>query len=374
MCGVPYRAYEGYLNRLTAAGYKVAICEQTEDPAKAKGLVNREIVRIVTPGTTVSPELLPPDDNHYLVSLLWQARPAGVGLARADLSTGELEITEFEESEKLLCLDFLRQLQPSEVLLPEARTEGEVQFVQNVLQLLKQMPKAGDQAVTIRSAYDFDTQTARQRLLEHFGTLNLAGFGVEELARGIRAAGALLQYMGETQQCSLSHLTSIRQLRRSQTMPLDETTIRNLEIFEASTGQKQHTLFHVLNQCVTPMGARQLRQWLRYPLLEKGPLEARYDAVEEFQKQGRMRQELRQQLSQVQDLPRIAGRISLPVAGINDFLALRSSLEPLQLLPELLAPLSTPLLVEVGASFDPLNDLLPLLEQRLLPEPSLKLA
>ena len=374
MCGVPYRAYEGYLNRLTAAGYKVAICEQTEDPAKAKGLVNREIVRIVTPGTTVSPELLPPDDNHYLVSLLWQARPPGVGLARADLSTGELEITEFEESEKLLCLDFLRQLQPSEVLLPEARTEGEAEFVQSVLQLLKQLPKVGEQAVTIRSAYDFDTQTARQRLLEHFGTLNLAGFGVEELARGIRAAGALLQYMGETQQCSLSHLTSIRQLRRSQTMPLDETTIRNLEIFDTPTGQKRHTLFHVLNQCVTPMGARQLRQWLRYPLLDKGSLEARYDAVEEFQKQGRMRQELRQQLSQVQDLPRIAGRISLPVAGINDFLALRSSLEPLQLLPDLLAPLSTPLLVEVGASFDPLNDLLTLLEQRLLPEPSLKLA
>ena len=138
---------------------------------------------------------------------------AGVGLARADLSTGELEITEFEESEKLLCWTFCVSC-TSEVLLPEARTEGEAEFVQSVLQLLKQLPKVGEQAVTIRSAYDFDTQTARQRLLEHFGTLNLAGFGVEELARGIRAAGAL-QYMGETQQCSLSHLTSIRQLRRS---------------------------------------------------------------------------------------------------------------------------------------------------------------
>jgi DNA mismatch repair protein MutS len=374
MCGVPCRAYESYLNRLTAAGYKVAICEQTEDPAKVKGLVNREIVRIVTPGTTVSPELLPPDDNHYLVALLWQVRPAGIGLARADLSTGELEITEFEESEKLVCLDFLRQLQPGEVLLPEARTEGEVQFVQSVLQLLKQLPKVREQAATIRSAYDFDEQTARQRLLEHFGTLNLAGFGIEGLERGIRAAGALLQYMGETQQCSLSHLTSIRKLQRSQMMPLDETTIRNLEIFESPTGHKRHTLFNVLNQCVTPMGARQLRQWLRYPLLNQVPLEARYDAIEEFQQLGRMRQELRQQLAQVQDLPRIAGRISLPVAGMSDFLALRSSLGPLQLLPELLVPLSTPLLVEVGASFDPLSDLLTLLEQQLLPEPSLKLA
>ena len=373
MCGVPYRAYESYLNRLTAAGFKVAICEQTEDPAQAKGLLQREIVRIVTPGTTVSPQLLPADDNNYLVALLWQSRPAGIGLARVDLSTGELEVTEFEENEKNLCLDFLRQLHPQEILVPEARTDAEIQFTQTLKRLYPPTSESGNPPLTPLTAYDFDSEAARQRLLQHFGTLNLAGFGIESLERGVRAAGALLQYLSETQKCNLAHLTTIRQLRRTQAMPLDENTLRNLEIFESQTRQKQHTLFHVLNRCVTPMGSRLLRQWLRHPLLESSELEARYTAIEDFQHRGLLREELRQQLSQVQDLPRIVGRISLPGAGISDLLALRSSLIPLQPLPEIFAHLSAPLLKEVTHAFDPLSDLLQLLEQQLLPDPALRL-
>lgn len=385
MCGVPVRAYEQYLNKLTAAGFKVAICEQTEDPAQAKGLVRREVVRIVTPGTTVSPQLIDPDRNNYLLALMGDLKARRLGVSFVDVSTGEFELCEFAMDELTRLYDFLLQLDPQEVLLPESRSAAESDFLESLTRRLAQLFDSGGPTEEERpqsaapsrfqfvDQYHFDEQSARKRLQEHFRTVNLAGFGVEELGLGVRAAGAVFQYLSDTQRCDLSHLTSLRRHSVEQTMLLDETTIRNLELFEAQSGLKRHTLFHVLDQTVTPMGARLLRQWLRRPLLHVATIEERHDAVAEFSAQFLLREELRNQLKSIQDLPRLIGRINLPVVGIADLVGLRESLEPLQQLPIFYQRLEASRLQTIGAEFDPLSDVLELLQTQLMEHPSQRL-
>ncbi len=389
MCGVPVRAYEQYLNKLTAAGYKVAICDQTEDPAQATGkIVNREVVRIVTPGTTVSPQLIDPDRNNYLLAASLDLKAQRLGVAYADVSTGEFELCEFAVDQLPRLYDFLMQLDPQEILLPQSRSTAESEFLETLThrlgQLLDQVapPLAEDAPRTEATPgrcqfidpYHFDEEAARRNLCRHFKTLNLAGFGVEDQVHGLRAAGAVLRYLEDTQMCNLTHLTTLRLHSVEQAMLLDETTLRNLELFEAQSGQKRHTLFHVLDQTVTPMGARLLRHWLRRPLLKVEAIEERHDAVEEFSRQFLLREELRNLLKTVQDLPRLIGRLSLPVAGIPDLVGLRESLEPLQQLPVFYQRLEAARLRAIGAEFDPLTDLLERLQHQLLEAPSHRLS
>ncbi len=389
MCGVPVRAYEQYLNKLTAAGYKVAICDQTEDPAQATGkIVNREVVRIVTPGTTVSPQLIDPDRNNYLLAAAVDLKAQKLGVAFADVSTGEYELCEFALSQLPRFYDFLVQLDPQEILLPQSRSTAESEFLEALTQRLAQLldqvsphlaeasssPEASPGRCQLIDPYHFDEEAAHRNLCRHFKTLNLAGFGIEDFPHGLRAAGAVLRYLEDTQMCDLTHLTSIRLHAVEQAMLLDETTLRNLELFEAQSGQKRHTLFHVLDQTVTPMGARLLRHWLRRPLLQASSIAERHDAVEEFSRQFLLREELRNLLKTVQDLPRLIGRLSLPVAGIPDLVGLRESLEPLQQLPVFYQRLEASRLQAIGTEFDPLTDLLELLETQLLEHPAHRLS
>ncbi|MBS1256302.1 MAG: DNA mismatch repair protein MutS [Deltaproteobacteria bacterium] len=398
MCGVPYKAYEQYLNKLTAAGYKVAICEQMEDPAKAQGLVNRDVVRVVTPGTTVSPQLIDPDRNHYLLSVNVVLRSKCLGIAFADLSTGEFEVAEFQLNESHRFYDFLAQLTPQEIILTQSRSEAESMFLEELVQRMGQLldrsnrveidsityPGKGTEIPNEKvfpstgrfnfiDPYYFDPAATQRSLKKYFRTLNLSGFGIDDLPHGISAAGALLRYLEETQKCDLSHLTSLRRHVFEKSMLLDEATVANLELFESQSGVRKHTLFHVLNHTQTPMGARLFRQWLRQPLLDVDEINQRFDGVEEFRNNFMLCEKFRQSLETIQDLPRIMGRITLPVVGVNDLVALRESLEPVQNLPVYFAELRSLLLKTIADNFDPLIDLLNLLNQRLKHSPSVKL-
>ena len=376
MCGIPLKSYEDYLNKLTAAGLKVAICEQMEDPAQAHGLVRRDVVRIVTPGTTVSPQLIQADQNHFLVAICLRLRQKRVGVAWVDVSTGEFEVLEFATTDIAQIYNFLFQMTPQEILLAQSRSPAETQFLEELTAQLQQIfPQntANAPPISFIDPYYFDPEASEQLLTAHFKTFNLSGFGIETLTLGIAAAGALLRYLHETQQCELSHLASIRQHSFEKTMLLDETTLSNLEIFESHSTHSQHTLYGVLNQTCTAMGARLLRQWLRQPLLELEAIEQRLDSVGELQEQFIVCEALRGQLKQIQDLPRIAGRISLPVVNIHDMLGLRDSLHPVVELPHFLKNFETPLLKELKAHFDPLQDILKILQTHLAEDPSVKL-
>ena len=398
MCGVPYRAYEQYLNKLTMAGYKVVICEQMEDPAKAQGLVARDVVRVVTPGTTVSPQLIDPDRNHYLLAINVELRSQCLGIAFADLSTGEFEVVEFNLHETQRFYDFIIQLAPQEILLTQSRSEAESMFLEELMQRMKQFlderntsevssgvsenEKMGvaDGHVTPSTGlfnfidpYHFDKEATKRILKKHFETLNLSGFGVDDLPHAISAAGALLRYLEETQKCDLSHFTALRRHSFEKTMLLDDATVVNLELFDSQSGTRKHTLFHILNYTQTPMGARLFRQWLRQPLLDLEAINERFDSVEEFRVNFMLCEKLRESLGSIQDLPRIMGRINLPVAGINDIVALRESLKPVQKLPLYLVEFQSPLLKIISDNFDPLTKLLDLLHRQFFETPSVKL-
>lgn len=376
MCGVPYHAYEQYLNKLTAAGFKVAICEQMEEPAQVKGLVKRAIVRIVTPGTTVSPQLIQPDRNHFLVAICLQLPRKRLGMALVDVSTGEFEVLEFALAEMSRIYDFLFQIAPQEILFAQSRSNGETAFLEEFTEQLEQiLPQRTEHIfpVSFIDPYYFDADASEKLLKSHFKTFNLSGFGIEALKLGIAAAGALLRYLMETQKCDLEHLTRIKPHSFEKLMLLDETTLSNLEIFESHSGNPKHTLYGVLNQTCTAMGARLLRQWLRQPLLDVEILNQRFDCIAELHERFMLCEELRTQLKRIQDLPRIAGRISLPVVGIQDLLGLRESLLPVVELPPFLENFEAPMLRRVQEQFDPLNDILQLLQAQLLEEPATKL-
>jgi DNA mismatch repair protein MutS len=377
MCGVPYHAYEQYLNKLTAAGFKVAICEQMEDPSTAKGLVRREVVRVVTPGTTVSAPLLESDQHRYLMAVEPCLAEKPIGVALVDLSTGLFEVLEFPAGADARLLEFLRLEAPRELLLPEPRNPREEERIAalraGIAERLRGQ-EAGAPSVEQVSAGWFEPQRALRRLNEQFRTANLVGFGVDHLDTSLRAAGALLAYLAETQKTSLAHLTQIRERQVDRVMRLDEASLSHLEVFEnPAPGGKRHTLFGVLNQTRTAMGARLLRGWLGHPLLDKAQIDQRLEAVEELVGNGVTRGAVREIFGQIRDLERIVARISLPIAGIADIVALRDALGAVQFLPPLLAELRAQLLREIGSAFDPMEDIYRYLKERFLAEPSLRI-
>jgi DNA mismatch repair protein MutS len=377
MCGIPYHAYEQYLTRLTAVGLKVAICEQMEDAAQAKGVVRREVVRVVTPGTTLSAQLIDDDRNHYLAAI--EPRPASksVGVALVDISTGQFEVLEFGSGHGGSLWTFLLLERPREVLLPEPRNDKERERIDAFrAELAERLRVVEDGACVVEEVPSswFDQAAAARQLREHFNVANLSGFGVEHLQSALRAAGALLAYLARTQKCEMAHITGIRGRGGEDAMWLDEDTVGHLELFEnPSPGGKRHTLFHVLNHTATPMGARLLRRWLGQPLLEKAAIEARLDAVEELAARPMEAEKQREIFAGVRDLERTIGRISLPVVGVADVVALRDSLGALQELPSALAPWKSALLREIADTFDPMTEVHDYLRGRILAEPTLKL-
>ena len=378
MCGVPFHACEQYLNRLTAQGFKVAIAEQMEDPATAKGLVRREVVRVVTPGTTVSGALLEGDRHRYIAAVEPRGSGQTVGLALADLSTGLFEVAEFGAEERERLWDFLRLEQPREILLPQGRTPSEQQtiaaFQEELARRLKDQP-GGEPRTEAAPGPWFDLKQAERALSGHFRVAGLDGFGVAGLPAAVAAAGALLTYLKETQKSELSHLTQLRERSLRTRMRLDEATVAHLELFESrAQGGARHTLFGVLNLTRTPMGARLLRDWLGEPLLDPAAIEARLDGVAELAEDAVSREALRRVFAQIRDLERSVARIGLPVAGIADIVALREALGAVQLLPPFFSAFACPALRELARGFDPLEDVYLYLRGRFLEEPGLRLS
>ena len=271
MCGVPYHAVDSYISRLIEKGYKVAVCEQLTDPALAKGLVERDVVRVFTPGTVIEESMLNERKNNYIASLFLCANTWG--LAYCDVSTGDFVVMEFN-SEKWATelMDELARIQPTEIIANDAL------FLQE--SLVKRL-----QATSFLECYAgwaFEQEQANMRLCTHFGVASLAGFGCEKLCSAISAAGALLNYLEETQKNSLAHIRKISVLRRTLYMGLDASTRRNLELTQPLRfeGSKKSTLLYLLDKTATAMGARLLRAWLEQPLQNMDDINARLDAVE----------------------------------------------------------------------------------------------
>lgn len=358
MCGVPYHAVEGYLNRLVAKGYKVAICEQVEDPKTTKGIVKREVVRIVTPGTNLDTQALDETKNNYIMCIVYIADRYGVSVA--DISTGDYFVTEIPDSAKLL--DEIYRFSPPEIICNEA-------FYMSGVDMDGMKDRLGITIYSLESWY-FDDEVCRKKLLEHFEVSSFAGLGLADYDCGIISAGALLQYLLETQKNSLSNLTHITPYAAGKFMMIDSSTRRNLELCETlREKQKRGSLLWVLDKTKTAMGARTLRKYVEQPLIDKTEIIRRLDAVQELKEQAISREEIREYLSPVYDLERLITKIAYGSANPRDLTAFRSSLEMLPALLYILQEMKAELLKDLAVDLDPLEDLCILVKKAIREDP-----
>ena len=362
MCGVPFHAVDSYLNKLVQKGYKVAIAEQMEDPKLAKGLVKREVIRVVTPGTITSAQALDETKNNYLMGIV--CTDGRYGVATADISTGDFLVTEVETERELF--DEINKFSPSEIICNNAFYMSGVD--------LEELKNRYHVAVSALEPRFFGEEACRKILKEHFRVGALNGLGLEELGTGIIAAGAVMQYMYETQKSTLEHITTIQPYSTGQFMILDTSTRRNLELVETLREKnKRGTLLWVLDKTKTAMGARLLRNWIKQPLSRKEAITARQDAVEELNMSYISREEIREYLNPVYDLERLIGRISYKTANPRDLIAFCGSLEMLPFIRNILTEFCSTLLKEAAADLDPLEDLFDLIRRAIVEEPPITL-
>ena len=358
MCGVPYHAVEGYLNKLVSKGYKVAICEQVEDPKQAKGIVKREVVRIVTPGTNLDAQALDETKNNYIMCIVYIADRYGVSVA--DISTGEYLVTELTDGAALQ--DEICRFVPAEIICNEA-------FYMSGMDLDGLKDRLGITVYSLEPWY-FDDSLCREKLKEHFHVSGFGGLGLTDYDCGIISAGALLQYLLETQKNSLSNLTHITPYATGKYMMLDSATRRNLELCETlREKQKRGSLLWVLDRTKTAMGARTLRKYVEQPLIDREEIIRRLDAVEELKNQAITREEIREYLSPVYDLERLLTKITYGTANPRDLTAFKTSLEMLPSVRYLLEEMNSGLLQKIREDLDPLEDLCSLLKSAIRDEP-----
>jgi DNA mismatch repair protein MutS len=357
MCGVPFHALTGYLSKMVRAGYRVAICEQVEDPKEAKGIVHREVVRIVTPGVTTEEEILDEKANCFVSSLC--LRPSGkkairLGLAFLDVSTGAFHVNEVDgdSADHGLVLEELSRFRPAELIVPQASAEALQPLTDQLSTLL------GSLCLTVRPDHQFDPATARTVLHEHFRTSSLAGFGCDHLDVGVDAAGALLSYIQETQRTDLTHISRLIPVSSGQHLIIDDASRRNLELTETALGgRRDGSLLAVLDRTATPMGARILRERLLFPLQDIHRIRRRLEAIETLLAQGELRRHLAEQLDAIYDMERLCSRLVLGHGNARDMSALKISLGQLPLIKELLSQSDDTLLKEIGRDLDDLQDL-----------------
>ena len=358
MCGVPYHAAETYLNRLVAKGYKVAICEQVEDPKLAKGMVKREVVRVVTPGTNLNTQALDETKNNYIMCIVYLADRYGVSLA--DVSTGEYFLTEVSSAKKME--DEIIKFSPAEIICNEPLLMSGTD-----LDALKD--RLGISVFPLDAAY-FDDEQCRRALLEHFQVASMEALGLGDYTLGVLAAGALMRYLLDTQKNSLSQMTRLVPYSTGKYMVLDSSTRRNLELTETlREKQKRGSLLWVLDKTKTAMGARMLRTYIEQPLLEKETIEARLDAIEELNNNAIMREEIREYLNPVYDLERLVSRITYQSANPRDLVAFKSSLSMLPAIKYLLKDSVCGELKTVEEELDALEDVHALISKAIVDEP-----
>jgi DNA mismatch repair protein MutS len=360
MCGVPFHAADGYIARLVRKGFRVAICEQVEDPRKAKGLVRREVVRVVSPGTLTDASYLEAREPAFLMAVSQMAASHGFGVALLDLSTGEFTTAEYAgASARQALADELAVLRPREILVPAGWPEPA-----EVIGALK-LPTL----ITSLDAWMFDRDGARAALLAQLRAQSLAGFGLEDHAAATTAAGALVQHLRDTQKADLDHIRGIAHRTGADHLMIDPTTLAHLEVVEATGGGRAGSLLDTLDRTATAMGGRLLRTWLLRPLLSLERIQDRLDAVEELAFRSVERAKVRQTLQTVHDVERLVGRVALGTAGPRDLVALRQSLAAIPRLRMLLEDLQAPLIRSLVAELDDLPALRQDLERTIVDEP-----
>ena len=362
MCGIPYHAVEGYLSKLVSRGYKVAICEQVEDPKLAKGLVKREVIRVVTPGTNLNVQSLEAGKNNYLLSIAYTSD--GIGISAADVTTGDYYVTEVEDLKKLN--DELMKYEPSEIICNEAFLVSgfDVNDLKSRLHI----------SVNALESHMFDDDGCRRILMKHFRVNTLIGLGVEEFPTGLLAAGALLQYLYDTQKTDLEHFTHIYPYLTSRYMLLDSSTRRNLELTETlREKQKRGSLLWVLDKTKTAMGARLLRNYIEQPLIEKDEMEKRLDAIQELNQDSISRDEIREYLNPIYDLERLLSKVTYKTANPRDLIAFRNSLEMLPPIKTVLSAFEKDELTEIREQIDGLEDIYQLIDEAIIEEPPISI-
>ncbi|HBT96539.1 MAG TPA: DNA mismatch repair protein MutS [Desulfobulbaceae bacterium] len=370
MCGVPFHAVEGYLARLVRAGKRVAICEQVENPNEAKGIVRREVVRVVSPGLLTDNFLLDEKTNNY-VAAIYQGRfgkTASIGIGFLDLSTGEFRIGEYALNEKgqKEAIDHYCRFAPAELLVEEgARPDDFLTLLQ---------PYLPDLCLTERPAHRFDLENCRDILLGHFKVLSLEGFGCQTMKAGLAAAGILLDYAKETQKTGIGHIERIAVLDATPFLSIDDSSRRNLELTATMIGgERQGSLLGLLDDSATPMGARLLRQNLLFPLKDLAAIEARLDAVEFWFTASGQRKNLRELLKKIHDMERLNSRVTLESAHGRDLLAMRESLAHLPTVHRLIGACPATIITAIAEDFDCLDDMFHLLDTAINPEAPLGL-
>ena len=358
MCGVPYHSADGYINRLVEKGYKVAIAEQVEDPKLAKGLVKREVTRIVTPGTNISSEALDETKNHYLMTLFFEDDVFGMALT--DVSTGAFFVGELPGQEALA--EAVSRFDPAEILCNEAFFMSGAKDA-----LLGREP-----LLTALEGGFFRESRAKALLQKHFHVAHTEALGLKDRPAGLMAAGGLLAYLEETQKNSLAHINQLSLYHPGAYMLLDAAARRNLELTETLRDKERRgSLLWVLDKTGTAMGARQLRSFIEQPLLEKAKILARLDALEELNQAVIDREEIREYLRPIYDLERLLGRLAFGHANARDLVALGNSLEMVAPIKAVLALKDSELLREINGMLDPLEDITALLKAAIVEDPPL---
>jgi DNA mismatch repair protein MutS len=361
MCGIPHHSANVYITKLLKAGKKVAICEQTEDPKHAKGLVKREVVRVITPGTILDDNILDPKCDQFIASLYFTKNE--IGLSVLDVSTGIFKVTQIEGDNALSILgDELQKLDPREIIIPDS---------------LKGEPRpwlpVGEVFVHTWEDWSFSFNEAYRNLVEHFKTQSLEGFGCENMKSAISSAGALIHYLGETQKSPLAHITALTPFPTHSYMALDQCTLSSLELVQSSEGTRKNSLLDLLDLSLTPMGARRIREWILKPLIDSGKIQERLDIVKSFKDNPTGRKVLRDLLKHIFDLERLLGRITLSACNARDLVALKASLK---VFPDLLNALrkyeSSPVQAYLE-NWDNLENIFTLIDQNIVDDPPLGL-
>ena len=360
MCGIPFHAADGYIARLVKKGFRVAVCEQMEDPRKAKGIVRREVVRVVSPGTLTDAGYLDAREPAFLMGIAPAAKGAGYGVALLDLSTGEFTATEYlGAGARQTLADELAVLRPREIVAPTQFADADALVSELRLGAL----------VTHTDDWTFDFEAARRTLLEQLRAHSLQGYGLDEHGPATCAAGALVQYLRETQKADLSHIREIAFRTGSDCLIVDPTTLRNLEVVEAAQGGRAGSLLNEIDRTITPMGGRLLRGWLLRPLLALERIQDRLDAVEEFAFRSTERVKVRETLKSIHDMERLVARASLGTAGPRDLVALKGSIATIPRVRMLLEELQAPFVRSLLSEIDDLADIRDALDAALIDEP-----
>ena len=359
LAGFPHHALDSYLAKMIKAGYRVAICEQVEDPKLAKTIVKRKVTEVITPGTAVTDDLLETRRNNYLVSIHFDNNKCG--LAKVDVSTGEFQLTEFPQKdfkEKVLSVG------PSELLVSES----------NYDYVLRNLDSLQDVTITKRDDWTFHYDYARETLTEHFGTLSLKGFGVENIAHGISAAGAILVYLRENQKGKLEHINRLSRFAEDDILLIDHTTRRNLELIQSMTGgPKGGTLLSVIDGTLTPMGGRMLVNWLLFPLQKLEKINSRLDAVQDFVENAELRRQIRDTLQKAGDLERLVARFATGRANARDANSILSTLQVVAGIKTQLTDIRPQRLRTIRENLNPLQDVAQKIESALVDDPPLSI-